>query len=123
MPRRQFGGLSTFSESGDSQRDPFADPTEYNDFYVPSPRSGSEEEPSPSQYQAEKMQEDAADENEDEEPLDLTSESEDDEASPPVKHTKYSPPKIHQPSSTDGVYSKFLNMGLQFVGRTLASKS
>ena len=63
------------------------------------------------------MRDDAADENEEEEAPELTSDSDDDEESPPVKHTKYSPPKIQQPSSTDEVYSKFLNMGRQFVAQ------
>ena len=94
MPRRQYGGLSTSSESGDSGRDPFDVPTEDINVAVPSPRSSSEKEPTPSQYQAEKLQEEDADENEDEEPPELTSESDDDEESPPVKHTKYSPPKF-----------------------------
>ena len=98
MPRLQYGGLSTSSESGDSQRDPFAEPTEDNDSDVPSPRCGSEEEPSPSQYQAEKLRDDAADENEEVEPPEITSDSEDNEDSPPAKPTKYSPPKIQQPS-------------------------
>ena len=100
MPRRQFGELTTSSESGDSDCDPFAGPTEKNDFVVtvPSPRSASEDEPSPSQYQAEKLRDDAADENEEVEPPEITSDSEDNEDSPPAKPTKYSPPKIQQPS-------------------------
>ena len=116
MPAQQFGGLSTSSESGDSQRDPFAVATEDNDSDVPSSRSGSDEEPTPSQYRAEKMRHDAAHEYEDEQPPDLiNSDDEDDEEALPVQNSKHSLPKNQRSSSTDDVYSKFLKLGRQFV--------
>ena len=79
MPRRQYGGLSTSSESGDSRRDPFDVPTEDNNLVVPSPRSFSDEEPSPSQYRLEKMRDDAADENEDDQPPEMINSDDEDE--------------------------------------------
>ena len=107
---------SSSSESGDSRRDPFDVPTEENNINEPSPRSLNEEEHSPSQYQAQKLRDDVAAENEDDDPPDLIhSDSGDDEESHPAKHTKHSPSKNQQPASTDAIYSKFLNMGRQFV--------
>ncbi len=65
MLRQQYGGFSISSESDDSQRDPFEEQIEKEDFVVPSPLDLSEddeEEPSPSQYQVERVRADAADE-------------------------------------------------------------
>ena len=118
MSDGQSDGSSSSSESGDSRRDPFDEPTEDNNLVVPSPRSFSDKEPSPSQYQAQKLRDDAADGNEEEQPPDLiSSDDEDEEESPPVKHTKHSPPKIQQSEATEEIYSKFINMGRQFVAQ------
>ena len=118
MSDRESDGSSSSSESGDSRRDPFDVPTEENNINEPSPRSLNEEEHSPSQYQAQKLRDDAADENEDDQPPEMiNSDDEDEEESPPVKHTKRSPPKIQQPEATEEIYSKFINMGRQFVAQ------
>ena len=121
MSDGQSDGSSSSSESGDFRRDPFDVPTEDNNFVEPSLRSFSDEEHSPSQYQAQKLRDDAAHGNEEEQPPDLiSSDDEDEEESSPVKHTKHSPPKIQQPEATEEIYSKFINMGRQFVAQLVA---
>ena len=47
----------------------------------------------------------------------INSDDEDEEESPPVKHTKHSPPKIQQSEATEEIYSKFITMGRQFVAQ------
>ena len=78
MSGGQSDGSSSSSESDDSVRDPFDVPTEDISVAVPSPPSSSQEEPTPSQYRAEKLRHDAAHEFEEEQPPNLTSDSEDD---------------------------------------------
>ena len=78
MSDRQSDGYSSSSESDDSGHDPFDEATEDINVDVPSPRSVSEEDPTPSQYRAEKLRHDAAHEFEEEQPPNLTSDSEDD---------------------------------------------
>ena len=116
MSDGQSDGSSSSSESGDSVRDPFDVATEDINISYASPPSSSDEEPTPSQYRAEKMRHDAAHEYEDEQPPDLiNSDDEDDEEALPVQNSKHSLPKNQRPASTDAVYSKFLKMGRQFV--------
>ena len=115
MSDRQSDGNSSSSESDDSGRDPFDDPTEDINYVDASPRSADELDPSPSQYRAEKLRHDAADEFEEEEAPELSSEFDDDEEALPVQHSKYSAPKTQWSSSSEAVYAKFLNMGRQFV--------
>ncbi len=110
MQRRAYGSISTSSESGDSQRDPFEEPLEKDDCVVPSSRDCSEEEeeeePSPSQYQVERVRADGADEIEEEEPPDMGSDSKDAE-DPPNDSTKH--PQSRS-TSADQIYSQFLKM-------------
>ena len=115
MSDRQSDGNLSSPESVDSGRDPFDEPTEDINYVDASPRSADEVDPSPSQYRAEKLRHDAAHEFEEEQPPDLTSDSDDDEEPLPVQHSKYSVPKNQRSSSSDAVYSKFLKLGRQFV--------
>ena len=115
MSDRQSDGNSSSSDSDDSRRDPFDEPTEDINYDEGSPRSADENDPSPSQYRAEKLRHDAAHEYEEEEPPELTSESDDDEEPLPVQHSKYSAPKNQRSATSDAVYSKFLKLGRQFV--------
>ena len=115
MSDGQSDGNSSSSESNDSGRDPFDEATEDINYDEGSPRSADENDPSPSQYRAEKLRHDAAHEYEEEEPPELTSESDDDEEPLPVQHSKYSAPKNQRSAPTDAVYSKFLRLGRQFV--------
>ena len=83
---------------------------------MPSPRGLSEveeEEPSPSQYQVERVRADGADEIEEEEPPDMVSESEDDD-DPPNDSTKH--PQSRS-ASADQIYSQFLNMSRTFIAQ------
>ena len=116
MPRREYGGLSTSSESGDSKADPFAEPTEKEDFVLPTPRSPSdEEEPSPSQYRQERLPDDAAETFEEDHtgPPEIVEVS-DDEEEPPIKYSKY-PKSNSQPPFSDQIYSQFINFSRDFI--------
>ena len=115
MSDRQSDGNSSSAESDDSRRDPFDEPTEDINYVDGSPRSADEIDPSPSQYRAEKLRRDAAHEFEEEQPPDLTSDSDDDEEPLPVQHSKYSAPKNQRSATSEAVYSKFLRLGRQFV--------
>jgi hypothetical protein len=111
MPHRVPRYFTSSSESEDSAVDPFAE-QQKKDLVIPS--SDQEEELSPSQYQVEKEREDAADplEAEEEVPEDVINSDEDgiDHSDPPSAQT--GSPKG---PSADAVYTKFINMGRQFV--------
>ena len=116
MSDGQSNGSSSSSESGDSLRDPFAVATEDINISDASPPSSSDEVPTSSQYQAEKLRHDAAHEYEDDLPPEMiNSDDEDDEEALPVQNSKHSLPKNQRSSSSDAVYSKFLKLGRQFV--------
>ena len=106
---------SSSSESNDSRRDPFDEPTEDINYDEGSPRSADEIDPSPSQYRAEKLRRDAVHEMEEEEAVEFSSDLDDDSEALPVQNSKYSAPKNQRSATSDAVYSKFLKLGRQFV--------
>jgi hypothetical protein len=111
MPRREVRCDFTDSEPEDSTVDPFAKQQE-KEFNLPSPHGlTDEEEPSPSQYRAERVREDAADpfeEEKEEGPKDLVKSDEEDidSTEPPFANTG----SLKVPCA-GAVYSKFINMG------------
>jgi hypothetical protein len=112
MPRRVPCNFTSSSESEDSAGDPFAEQTK-KDFVIPSSVGLSDnEEPSPSQYRVERVREDADDPADDEEEEAMINSDKEhlQETDPPSAKT--GSPKG---PSVDAVYSKFINVGRQFV--------
>ena len=72
MSDRQSDGNSSSSESAESGRDPFDEPIEDINRIDTSPRNFSDEEPSPSQYQAEKLLEEEAHGSDEEQPPEMS---------------------------------------------------
>ncbi len=114
IPRRDVRrDFTSSSESENSEVDPFAEQPK-KEFVIPSSVGlRDDEDPSPSQYRVERVREDAnqaADEEEEEEAMINSDEDQFQETDPPSAKT--GSPMV---SSADAVYSKFINMGRQFV--------
>ena len=113
MPRRVQRNFTSSSQSEDSGVDPFAEQPN-KDFVIPdSVDLSDDEEPSPSQYRVERELEDAdepVDDEEEEEALINSDEEHLQETDPRSASTGSS--KV---SSAEAVYTKFINMGRQFV--------
>ena len=115
MPRRDVRrNLTSSSESEDSGVDPFAE-QQNKDFVFPdSVGLSDDEEPSPSQHRWQREREDAdepEEEEEEEEEAMITSDEEPIQDTDP-RSAKTGSPKV---SSAEAVYTKFINMGRQFV--------
>ena len=113
MPRRVSRDFTSSSESEDSGVDPFAE-QQNKDFVFPdSVGLSDDEEPSPSQYRLQREREDEdepEDEEEEEEALINSDEEHLQETDP--RSAKTGSSKV---SSAEAVYTKFINMGRQFV--------
>jgi hypothetical protein len=114
MPRRAFQrDFTDSSESDDSAVDPFAEQPK-KDFVIPDYVGLSDdEEPSPSQYRLQREREDAdePEEKEKEEEAMINSNEEHIQETDP-RSAKTGSSKV---SSAEAVYTKFINMGRQFV--------
>jgi hypothetical protein len=112
MPRRVQREFTSSSESEDSGVDPFAEQPN-KDFVIPdSVGLSDDEEPSPSQYRLQREREDADEpEDEEEEEAMINSDEEHLQETDP-RSAKTGSSKV---SSAEAVYTKFINMGRQFI--------
>ncbi len=113
MPRRVQRYFTSPLQSEDSGVDPFAEQPN-KDFVIPdSVGLSDDEEPSPSQYRLQREREDAdePEEEEEEEEAMINSDEEHIQETDP-RSAKTGSPKV---SSAEAVYSKYINMGRQFV--------
>ncbi len=115
MPRREVrNDFTSSSESEDSGVDPFAEQPN-KDFVIPdSVGLSDDEEPSPSLYRLQREREDADDPEDDEEEEEEAAINSDEE------HLQETDPRSAKTgsskvSSAEAVYTKFINMGRQFV--------
>jgi hypothetical protein len=111
MPRRVPCDFTSSSESEDSTVDPFAEQPKMEFNIQSSVGLSDDEEPSPSQYREQRVREDADEPADEEEEAMINSDEEHfQETDPPSAKT--GSPKV---PSADATYSKFINMGRQFV--------
>ena len=114
MPRRVQRDFTSSLESEDSGVDPFAE-QQNKDFVIPdSVGLSDDEEPSPSLYRLQREREDADDPEDDEE------EEEEAVINSDEEHLQETDPRSAKTgsskvSSAEAVYTKFINMGRQFV--------